>query len=73
MRLHSILVAGLLLAPVAAFAQDATPVQPGGAAASSPSLSPVVPMPREEAGVSGYRVLAITAGAIVGVIMPPVR
>ena len=67
MRLHSIIMAGMLLVPVAAFAQEATPAQPPGVAAP-PSLSPVVPMPRQEAGVSGYRVLAIAAGAVVGVI-----
>src|SRR3954451_394999 len=65
MRLHSVIVAGLLLAPMSAFAQEA----PGGPpVASPPSLSPMVPMPREAAGVSGYRVIAIAAGTVVGLV-----
>jgi len=66
MHLHSIIIAGLLLAPISAFAQEATPGVPPAAAA--PSLSPMVPMPRDEAGVNGYRIVAIAAGALVGVV-----
>lgn len=59
----------MLLAPVTAFAQEATPGAAGSPpAAAQPSLSPMVPMPREEAGVSGYRVIAIAAGTVVGLV-----
>jgi hypothetical protein len=69
MRLHSVIVAGLLLAPVTAFAQEATPAPAAPPpAVSQPSLSPMVPMPREEAGISGYRVIAIAAGTVVGLV-----
>ena len=80
MRLHSIVIASLLFAsPMTALAQEATPTPaaPSGPAAnpnglqspgSPPSLA-IVPTPREEPGVSGYRVLAITAGTVVGLIV----
>jgi hypothetical protein len=63
---RTILIASLILMPVAAAAQDASPLPPAGAA---PQVPYIVPMPREEAGVSGYRILAITAGAVVGVVV----
>jgi len=54
---HFIVVATLLLVPVAASAQDA------------PYGSQSAPTPRLETGVDGYRVAAIAAGAVAGVVV----
>lgn len=59
MRLRSIIVAGLMLAPVTAFAQEATPAAP------SVSTAPVAAAPAAD----GHRTLAIAAGVVVGVIV----
>ena len=63
MRLRSIIVAGLMLAPVSAFAQEATPAAPPAASAAPVTAAPAT----DGAGPSDYRVLAIAAGAVVGV------
>ena len=58
MRLHSMIVAALVLTPGTAFALDPAPAAPSAAAA-----------PQPEAGPNGYRALAIAAGAVVGVVV----
>ena len=65
MRLHFIIAAGVVLAPLTAFAQEATPVAP-----SAPVAASAAPMPgpgTDGQGMNGYRALAIAAGAIVGI------
>jgi len=59
MRLRSIVAVGLVLAPVSAFAAEATPASPP--APLPAAVAPAAPAP------DGYRVLAITAGAVVGI------
>jgi hypothetical protein len=56
---HLVIVASLLLAPGAALAQ--TP--------DLPTLSQVVQAPADAVGTSDYYVLAIAAGAVVGVVV----
>jgi hypothetical protein len=63
MRLHSMIVAALVLTPGTAFALDPAPAAPSAAAA------PQSPAPQPEAGPNGYRALAIAAGAVVGVVV----
>jgi hypothetical protein len=63
MRLHSIIIAGLVLAPGTALAAEATPASPPVAAA------PQSPAPQPEAPPNGYRSLAIAAGVVVGVVV----
>jgi hypothetical protein len=64
MHLRSIIVAGLVLAPVSAFGQEATPASPS-ASPPSASAAPATAAPSTD----GYRVLAIAAGAVVGVVV----
>jgi hypothetical protein len=61
-RLQGIVLAGLLLASAPAFAQDATPVAPATAPlTAAPATDGLAP--------SGYRLLAIAAGAVIGVAL----
>jgi hypothetical protein len=63
---RSIAIASVLLFPIMAAAQEATPP---AVAVTPPPPTLVIPMPREpETGVNGFRILAISAGAVVGVV-----
>lgn len=64
---RAVAIAGVLLLPFATAAQDGSP--PAVAATQAPSLSASAPVPRlSEPGMDGYRLAAIAAGAVAGVI-----
>jgi uncharacterized protein YcfJ len=65
----SLIVASLVLFPATAFAQDATAPTPPAVVIEKPSLSDAVPTPRETSEADGYRVAAISAGAVAGVVV----
>jgi hypothetical protein len=64
---RAVAIAGLMLSPFGAAAEEGSP--PAIVVPQAPSLSESVPMPRlQEPGMNGYRLIAIAAGAVVGVI-----
>jgi hypothetical protein len=65
----SLIVASLVLLPGAALAQDATAPTPPAPVIEAPSLSETVPLPRQASEEDGYRVVAISAGAVAGVVV----
>lgn len=65
----SLIVASLVILPGAALAQDATAPTPPAPVIEAPSLSETVPLPRQASEEDGYRVVAISAGAVAGVVV----